>query len=78
METCTCVLCGIHQVTKQRHDQHVARHLQELALVVLPQNYEDSDDGEHASLSESESSMDTAADDQGRNVAKGSTESEGQ
>lgn len=55
IESYTCVLCGDHQVSKQLHDQHVARHLQELALFVLPQNREDSEDGEHASSSESES-----------------------
>ncbi|KAL8926545.1 MAG: hypothetical protein Q9208_002872 [Pyrenodesmia sp. 3 TL-2023] len=38
-----CTLCGASQKTLEGHHQHVARHLQELALFILPQNDEDSD-----------------------------------
>ncbi|KAL8665547.1 MAG: hypothetical protein Q9168_007678 [Polycauliona sp. 1 TL-2023] len=37
-----CVLCGIPQKERQQYDRHVARHLQEIALFVLPRNDEES------------------------------------
>ncbi|KAL9026470.1 MAG: hypothetical protein Q9196_004869 [Gyalolechia fulgens] len=40
-ETRVCALCGDDQASLGRH---VARHLQELALFVLPRNYADSDE----------------------------------
>ncbi|KAL8869007.1 MAG: hypothetical protein Q9174_004597 [Haloplaca sp. 1 TL-2023] len=44
-----CVLCGDFQETRQLAHRHVARHLQELALFVLPCNHsEDSDDSEES------------------------------
>ncbi len=46
-ETHTCAVCGDFQSTEKGRDRHVARHLQELALFVLPRTYEDSDEGEH-------------------------------
>ncbi|KAL8752172.1 MAG: hypothetical protein Q9184_005821, partial [Pyrenodesmia sp. 2 TL-2023] len=39
-----CTLCGVFQNTPERHHQHVARHLQELALFILPRNDYDSDE----------------------------------
>lgn len=36
----SCALCGKHQDTSERNDRHMARHLQELALFVLPRNDE--------------------------------------
>ncbi|KAL9032519.1 MAG: hypothetical protein Q9180_006452, partial [Flavoplaca navasiana] len=42
----SCVLCEEPQSTRQQYDRHVARHLQELALFVLPRNDEESDDDE--------------------------------
>ncbi|KAI4178966.1 MAG: hypothetical protein LQ346_007304 [Caloplaca aetnensis] len=44
-----CTLCGISQSTSERHQQHVARHLQELALFILPRDDDDSD-GDEASI----------------------------
>lgn len=41
-----CPLCGDAQSTQERYDRHVAHHLQELALFVLPRNNDDSNDGE--------------------------------
>ncbi|KAL8829824.1 MAG: hypothetical protein Q9170_006004 [Blastenia crenularia] len=38
-----CALCGDIQDRRDRHERHVARHLQELALFILPRNDEDSD-----------------------------------
>ncbi|KAI4240284.1 MAG: hypothetical protein L6R40_005220 [Gallowayella cf. fulva] len=50
-ESHSCALCGETQDTEDRHERHVARHLQELALFVLPRNDEDldehSDEDEH-------------------------------
>ncbi len=76
-EDCTCMLCGDPQFTKHSYDRHVARHLQELALFVLPRNDEDSDDGEHAST-ESKSSIATYADARGRIFAKCHINTEGE
>ncbi|KAL8839971.1 MAG: hypothetical protein Q9176_004198 [Flavoplaca citrina] len=42
----SCILCEEPQKTRQQYDRHVARHLQELALFVLPRNDEESDDDE--------------------------------
>jgi len=63
-ESDTCALCGDIQNTEKSRDRHVARHLQELALFVLPQTYEDSNDGEHDNSSDSRSSLASSADDQ--------------
>lgn len=71
------MLCGDPQFTKHSYDRHVARHLQELALFVLPRNDEDSDDGEHAST-ESKSSIATYADARGRIFAKCHINTEGE
>ncbi|KAL8733474.1 MAG: hypothetical protein Q9166_002100 [cf. Caloplaca sp. 2 TL-2023] len=52
-----CKLCGESQESRERHDRHVARHLQELALFVLPpRDDEDSDEGELFTDSASDSS----------------------
>lgn len=48
-----CVLCGDPQKTAQQHNRHVARHLQELALFVLPPNHDESDTEEHCTHSDS-------------------------
>ncbi|KAL8878472.1 MAG: hypothetical protein Q9192_008445, partial [Flavoplaca navasiana] len=55
----SCILCEEPQKTRQQYDRHIARHLQELALFVLPRNDEESaddesDDDEPATKSESE------------------------
>ncbi|KAL8889951.1 MAG: hypothetical protein Q9192_005940 [Flavoplaca navasiana] len=42
----SCILCKKPQRTRQQYDRHVARHLQELALFVLPRNDEELDDEE--------------------------------
>ena len=57
----SCILCEEPQKTRQQYDRHIARHLQELALFVLPRNDEESaddesDDDEPATKSESEGS----------------------
>lgn len=51
-----CILCGDPQETAQRYDRHVARHLQELALFVLPPNHDESDSEEPCADSDSGSS----------------------
>ncbi|KAI4259012.1 MAG: hypothetical protein L6R42_004794 [Xanthoria sp. 1 TBL-2021] len=45
-ESRDCILCGDPQETAERYDRHVARHLQELALFVLPPNHDESDNEE--------------------------------
>ncbi|KAL8702444.1 MAG: hypothetical protein Q9201_004395 [Fulgogasparrea decipioides] len=52
-----CILCGDSQATRQRYDRHVARHLQELALFVLPRNDEESDREEPSTESDTSSSL---------------------
>ncbi|KAL8997036.1 MAG: hypothetical protein Q9169_003577 [Polycauliona sp. 2 TL-2023] len=42
-EVLDCMLCGESQKSRQNYDRHVARHLQEIALFVLPRNDEDLD-----------------------------------
>ncbi|KAL8896798.1 MAG: hypothetical protein Q9207_007529 [Kuettlingeria erythrocarpa] len=44
----TCTLCGVSQSTPGGHHQHVARHLQELALFILPRNDDGSDEDDSA------------------------------
>lgn len=55
-----CTLCGATQSTREARYQHVARHLQELALYVIPRGMEDSDqcgvDGNDSSSSDCSSS----------------------
>ncbi|KAL8877013.1 MAG: hypothetical protein Q9198_004891, partial [Flavoplaca austrocitrina] len=53
----SCILCKKPQKTRPQYDRHVARHLQELALFVLPRNDEESDGDEPATNSESEGSF---------------------
>ena len=48
-----CVLCGDPQKTAQQHNRHVARHLQELALFVVPPNHDESDTEEPCTQSDS-------------------------
>ncbi|KAI4217016.1 MAG: hypothetical protein L6R36_009317 [Xanthoria steineri] len=48
-----CVLCGDPQKTAQQHNRHVARHLQELALFVMPPNHDESDTEEPCTHSDS-------------------------
>lgn len=55
-ESRDCILCGDPQETAQRYDRHVARHLQELALFVLPSNHDESDSEEPCADSDSGSS----------------------
>lgn len=43
-ETHACALCGDHQRDQASLGRHVARHLQELALFILPRNEADSDE----------------------------------
>lgn len=51
-----CTLCGATQSTREARYQHVVRHLQELALSVIPRGMEDSDqcsvDGNDSSSSD--------------------------
>ncbi|KAL8655054.1 MAG: hypothetical protein Q9226_003195 [Calogaya cf. arnoldii] len=57
-ESRKCILCGDPQGTAQQYDRHVARHLQELALFVLPQNNnEEPDHDEPCTESKSDSSI---------------------
>ena len=42
-----CELCGAFLVSETRHTQHLARHMQELALFIRPPDEEDSDDDSH-------------------------------
>ncbi|KAL8644672.1 MAG: hypothetical protein Q9226_007647 [Calogaya cf. arnoldii] len=57
-ESRKCILCGDPQGTAQQYDRHVARHLQELALFVLPQrNDEEPDSDEPCTESKSDSSI---------------------
>ena len=44
IESHRCSLCGDTQSTKEQHERHVARHLQKLALFILPRNDEESDE----------------------------------
>ncbi|KAL9032379.1 MAG: hypothetical protein Q9180_006534, partial [Flavoplaca navasiana] len=64
-ETHECALCGDHQRDQASLGCHVARHLQELALFVLPRNEDDSDeevsDGK-ANTSSNPSSLDYGHD----------------
>ena len=59
-----CALCGDSQNSERGHDRHVARHLQELALFVLPHNDENEDEDEHTDISDSRSSLASSADNQ--------------
>ncbi|KAL8944440.1 MAG: hypothetical protein Q9211_000582 [Gyalolechia sp. 1 TL-2023] len=43
-ETSVCPLCGDRQRDQASLGRHLARHLQELALFILPRNYADSDE----------------------------------
>lgn len=45
-EMLECKLCGETQESYKRYQSHVARHLQELALFILPRSEEDSNDDE--------------------------------
>ena len=67
-----CSLCGDSLDTKTRHDRHLARHLQELALFILPRNEEDSDDGEDNTDTDSSSSIALSARDHVRDKLDGS------
>ena len=61
-----CPLCREKVHTEQQYDRHVARHLQELALFILPRTDEDSDADEGGSGSgsgcESDAESDTSED----------------
>ena len=59
-----CALCGDSQNSERGYDRHVARHLQELALFVLPHNDENSDEDEYTDISDSRSSLASSADNQ--------------
>ena len=47
-----CPLCREDIQTERQYDRHVARHLQELALFILPRTYHDSDVSENGSGSD--------------------------
>ncbi|KAL8812443.1 MAG: hypothetical protein Q9223_007292, partial [Gallowayella weberi] len=49
-ESLVCALCMEKQDTSERHERHVARHLQELALFVLPRIEDESDEAEQNAL----------------------------
>ncbi|KAL8697515.1 MAG: hypothetical protein Q9224_002275, partial [Gallowayella concinna] len=55
-ESHVCALCKEKQDTSERYERHVARHLQELALFILPRNDDESDEDERNALSDSDSS----------------------
>ncbi len=61
----TCTLCGVSQSTLERHHQHVARHLQELALFILPRNDDDSDEDD------SDGKLDAAGSSSGSSALHG-------
>ena len=50
------MLCGESLATRDRRDRHLARHLQELALFVLPSKDDGDSKGEHFTGSASDSS----------------------
>ena len=52
----TCELCGEVQETIKRYNSHVARHLQELALWILPRSDEESDEDDIDNIPHSEDS----------------------
>ena len=62
-EVCTCVLCGESQNTIKIHNRHMARHMQELALFVLPRNDEKSDSN-YSNEPDSESELASSASGQ--------------
>lgn len=61
-----CSLCKELQTTGHKYDQHMARHLQELALFVLPRNEEYSDGDDPSSDLDSGPSRAQSSGDQNR------------
>ncbi|KAI4256753.1 MAG: hypothetical protein L6R42_006038 [Xanthoria sp. 1 TBL-2021] len=64
-ETHECTLCGDHQRDQASLGRHVARHLQELALFILPRNEADADEDvsdAKAAASSNRSSLDYGYD----------------
>lgn len=62
-----CALCRETQKTSESYNRHVARHLQELALFILPRNDDDLDKEEPNSDHES-AHVDDAVSDEGESV----------
>ncbi|KAL8723101.1 MAG: hypothetical protein Q9181_007356 [Wetmoreana brouardii] len=74
----TCPLCVYGQSTREGYDRHLARHLQELALFVLPRSDDSDEDDPEVKLSvHSSQASDQASDDAEAFLQNSETSSDG-